>query len=343
MSITETLPEHQRNLVKKYLLSNIFKGCVDDINDARKSLKEARNMSQIKLDDYGKFICIYGGLFGLGSKIKALSFFSEDTFYYKDTQITQAIIVPYTKIQQVAYAKGDKSGVLLFDNYKRLTLPKKIIAALKGIEIIRKGSFNSCEMLGEYILSHEEKILGEYLTFSVMDLFKDYFPKRDLFDWIPCRCSITELSLKKIEIRITVTDKDYDYHTPEEWENAIKIFSSREDILNKIKQELSTRLCLDYSFEQIVFTSRFRKSISKAISNGMNTVSNITSTVCDKVETTAYYEAAQSSKLKADIITKTQGTDNDEYAENIEKYHQYKEAYQERTKLPDNEEGDDLY
>lgn len=339
MSITETLPENQQALIKKYLVSNIFKGCCTDVNVAKKALTSANNIN--KNCGEGAFICIYGGLFGWGSKIKVVSFFSTDTFYYKDTQINNAVIVPYTKIQKVTYNKGDASGVLLFDNFKRLTLPKKIIVAIKGIEIIRKMDSNSSNQIGEYILLQEEKILGEYLTFSMLDLFKNKLPKGDILDWIPCRCKISALSLKNIEIKITVTDKDYDYFSPQEWEKAIDTFSTRTDILNKIRDELSVRLCCEYSLEQIVFTSRFRKSISKAINSGINTVSSVASSVRDKVETTAYYEAAQNAKLKADIIKKTQGTDNDDYADNMEQYHQYMEVYKERTKVSNDEDTED--
>ena len=339
MSITETLPENQQVLIKKYLTSNIFKDCCTDVNAAQKALTSANNVNRNCGD--GTFICIYGGLFGWGSKIKVVSFFSTDTFYYKDTQINNAVIVPYTKIQKVTYNKGNASGELLFDNFKSLTLPKKIVVALKGIEIIRKMNYNSHNDIGKYIILQEEKILGEYLTFSMLDLFKNKFSKGDVLDWIPCRCKISELSLENIEIRITVTDKDYDYFSPQEWEKAIDTFSTRTDILKKIKDELSVRLCWEYSLEQIVFTSRFKKSISKAISNGINTVSSATATVREHLETAAYYEAAQNSRLKASIIKESKGTDNDDYVESMEQYKQYTEAYQERTKVSNNDDDED--
>ena len=100
-------------------------------------------------------------------------------------------------------------------------------------------------------------------------------------------------------------------------------------------------MCLEYSLEQIVFSSRFRKSISKAISNGVNTVSGVTSTVREHLETAACYEAARNSRLKADIIKKTQGADNDDYSENMDKYHQYMEVYKERTKVSDDDDAED--
>ncbi len=339
MSITETLPENQQDLIKKYLRSNIFKGCCTDVNAATKALTSANNIN--KNCGEGAFICIYGGLFGLGSKIKTVTFFSEDTFYFRLADVSQAVIIPYAKIQKVNYNNGDKSGEVLYDNFKRLTLPKKIIVALKGIEIIRKMSSNSSNLLGEYIISQEEKIFGEYLTFSMLGLFKHSFPKGNILDWIPCRCTITEVSLDKVEIKITVTDKDYDYFSPEEWEIAINTFSTRKDILDKIREELSIRLYWDYSLEQIVFSSRFRKSVSKAISNGVNTVSGVASTVREQLETSAYYEAAQNSRLKASIIKESKGTDNDDYVESMEQYKQYTEAYQERTKVSNNDDDED--
>ena len=341
MSITETLPEYQQVLVKKYLLSNIFKGGCTDARAATKALTSANNIK--KNCGEGAFICIYGGLFGWGSKIKTVTFFSEDTFYFRLADISQAVIIPYAKIQKVNYNNGDKSGEVLYDNFKRLTLPKKIIVALKGIEIIRKMNYNSHNDIGQYIILQEEKILGEYLTFSMLNLFKNKFPTGNILDWIPCRCTITEVSLNKVEIKITVTDKDYDYFSPQEWEKAIDTFSTRTDILNKIKDELSVRLCWEYSLEQIVFTSRFRKSISKAISNEINTVSSATLTVREHLETAAYYEAAQNSRLKASIIKESKGTDNDDYIESMEKYQQYTEAYQERTKVSNNDDEDESY
>ena len=90
-----------------------------------------------------------------------------------------------------------------------------------------------------------------------------------------------------------------------------------------------------------MFTSRFKKSISKAISNGIITVSNATSTVIEDLETEAYYEAAQNSRLKANIIKESKGTDNDDYVESIEQYRQYTEAYQERTKVSNNDDNED--
>lgn len=86
MSVVAALPEFQQNLIKKYLLSNMFKGCVSDVRAAKKELQSAQNINCVC--NSGRYICIYGGLFGWGSKIKVVSFFSEDTFYYKDAQIT---------------------------------------------------------------------------------------------------------------------------------------------------------------------------------------------------------------------------------------------------------------
>lgn len=336
-----SLTEYQSNFIKKYLNSNIFAGKCSDVKNAKKALLEAYNIRQSQANKPGRFICTYGGVFGVGSTIKNVSFFSEDTLYFKNSQEQQAIIVPYDSIQSVTYIDKAKTGSLLYENSKCVSLPKRTIIALKGIEIIRKITPENNHLLGKYILSQEGKIFGEHLTFSMLNLFKYQFPKEDILSWIPRRCTITEVSLERVIIKITVTDKDYDYFSPEEWENAINIFSTRRDVLEKIRDELSVRLCWDYSLDQIVFSSRFRKSISKAISNGVNTVSNVTLSACEHLKTAAYYEAAQNSRLKADIIKDRQGTDNDNYVENMEKYHQYMETYRERTKVQDDEDNND--
>lgn len=347
MSYKEDILEYQRNLIIRYLESNIFRGEVGDKKAARETLRKANNIDQIC--NSGRFICIYGGLFGWGSKIKAVSFFTENEFYYKNEHDSQAIIVPYEKIRKVNYYKGDKTGELLHENSKCLVLPKKIIVALKGIEIINTMTCNSRNRLGEYILSQEEKLFGEYSTLGYFpDLFKNKFSKTDILYWITLRCKIVEISLDRIEIKIIVTDKDYEYFSPQEWEKAINTFSTREDILTTIQKELCTRLCLEYSLEKIVFSSRFRKSISKAVGKGVDTmssvaskVSSVASTVYDHLETTAYSEAAHIAREKASIVKKAKGTDNDDYAEYMEQYQQYSEIYQERTKVADDENNDD--
>ena len=340
MSLATNIQEYQHALIKKYLESNIFRGGVSDIKAAKEALRKATNIGQIC--NLGRFICIYGGLFGWGSKIKAVSFFTENEFYYKNEHDSQAIIVPYAKIRKVNYDKGDKTGELLYENSKFLVLPKNIIVALKGIEIINTMTCNSRNRLGEYILSQEEKLFGEYSTLGYFpELFKNKFSKTDILHWITLRCKIVDITAERIEIKITVTDKDYDCFYPQEWEKAIETFSTREDILNRIKEELHARLCYEYSLDQIVFTSRFKKSISKAISNGVGVVSSVASNVYDRLETTAYSEAAHVAREKASIVKKTKGTDNDDYSEYMEQYQQYSAIYQARTKIVDDENNDD--
>ena len=317
MNITEALPEYQQQLIKKYLQCNIFKGCVSDVDTAQKALKSARNIKQ--LVNSGQYICIYGGLFGWGSKIKAVSYFTENTFYYKDAQINQAIIVPYTKIQKVIYNIGDPSGELFFENCKRLTLPKKVIVALKGVEIIRNMNSNSRNLLGEYIITQEDKFMGEYSTLGYFpDIFNNYFRRTDILHWITLRCKVVEVSIDRIEIKITVTDRDFDYFSPQEWEDAINTFSTRNDILENIKDELSIRLCCEYSLDQIVFSSRFRKSLTKAVSNGLNTVSNVASTA-ESVARTIGDNAYKDKARKAAHVARQHG--------DMETYEYYRGMY----------------
>lgn len=82
------MTEIQKDLIRKYLNSSLFPRD-NKCADGKKFLKSANNSSNLKLSDEGKYLCAYGGLFGLGSKIKEVAFLQKTDFTSEKAKIVQ--------------------------------------------------------------------------------------------------------------------------------------------------------------------------------------------------------------------------------------------------------------
>ena len=132
---SKTPNEFQLNLIKAYLKSNMFTKHKESIADGKKALISATNIKHIDLNNDG-FICTYGGLFGLGSKIKNVICFSIDKFYHYNTSESKASIIQYKEIKKVLYAEGSKTGTLICNNGQQYIFPKKLFNALEALFLI---------------------------------------------------------------------------------------------------------------------------------------------------------------------------------------------------------------
>ena len=270
----------QKELLKKYLNSSLFPSGVNN-TEATHYLASSRNSSELELQSEGKYIVSYGGILGLGSKIKDVAFFTENCFYLRRVEDKSAAVVPYDMIERVLYDRGDKYAVVQCKNSKNYVVPKFAGPAAKGIEIIMKTDDSKPHLLSEYLLSMQEKFFGEYQTVNVLGLFENHFPKQSILNFIVLRCNLVDINLNQAVFEIKIKDKDYEFFSDDEWETGIEEFSSRHDVLEKLRGELSKKLCFDYPEDGICFTSRYKKTLRCAIGNTACVVADATSTITD--------------------------------------------------------------